>query len=392
MIAYRVCFGSALAFLFVGHAAAAGPEVKPLLAALRDVGPEGQGHRAATAAWQKLAQADAEQLPEILAGLAGANDLAVNWIRAAADAVAQRTVRNGGKLPVASLEKFLADTNNAPRGRRVAYELIARIDATAESRLIPGLLNDPSLELRRDAVAQALAQAETLAKDEAQKDAAVAAYRRAFAAARDTDQIDKSAAQIRKLGGKADISAQFGFIQQWKLIGPFDNVDKRGFEIAYPPEVKVDLDVALPGKSGEVKWFDHLSKDDHGVVDLNQAVGKHKGAIAYAYVEFLSDRERPCELRLGCICANKVWLNGELLTTNNIYHANSHIDQYIGRSKLLRGRNSILVKIAQNEQTEQWAQDWKFQLRVCDAIGTAILSQDRPIEQARATDASATVR
>jgi hypothetical protein len=33
--------------------------------------------------------------------------------------------------------------------------------------------------------------------------------------------------------------------------------------------------------------------------------------------------------------------------------------------------------IAQNEQTEAWAQDWKFQLRVCDDIGTAILSADR---------------
>jgi hypothetical protein len=37
----------------------------------------------------------------------------------------------------------------------------------------------------------------------------------------------------------------------------------------------------------------------------------------------------------------------------------------------------ILVKCLQNEQTEDWAQNWDFQLRVCDATGTAVLSMDR---------------
>ena len=35
--------------------------------------------------------------------------------------------------------------------------------------------------------------------------------------------------------------------------------------------------------------------------------------------------------------------------------------------------NAILLKICQNEQTEEWAQDWKYQIRVCDSAGAAIL-------------------
>jgi hypothetical protein len=27
--------------------------------------------------------------------------------------------------------------------------------------------------------------------------------------------------------------------------------------------------------------------------------------------------------------------------------------------------------------TVEWAQDWKFQVRVCDGLGTAVLSTDR---------------
>jgi hypothetical protein len=41
------------------------------------------------------------------------------------------------------------------------------------------------------------------------------------------------------------------------------------------------------------------------------------------------------------------------------------------------GRNVILVKICQNEQTEEWAQVWQFQLRVCDPTGNAILSREK---------------
>jgi hypothetical protein len=167
-----------------------------------------------------------------------------------------------------------------------------------------------------------------------------------------------------------------GFVREWHLIGPFDNSGKQGFEIAYPPEQQVDLTQRYPGKSGEVAWVRHGSTDEFGVVDLNVALGKHMGAIAYAFSEFHSPAERDVELRLGSMNGNKVWLNGELLTANHVYHANSFVDQYVGRSRLKKGRNEILVKIAQNEQTEDWAQAWQFQLRACDTIGTAVLPID----------------
>jgi hypothetical protein len=54
------------------------------------------------------------------------------------------------------------------------------------------------------------------------------------------------------------------------------------------------------------------------------------------------------------------------------------MDQYIVRGHLNEGENTILIKVCQNEQQESWAQIWKFQLRVCDKGGTAILSADRP--------------
>ena len=59
-----------------------------------------------------------------------------------------------GKLPAAELEKFVRDTDHDPRGRRLAYELLAGIDPTAPDRLIPGMLHDPGVPFRRDAVSR----------------------------------------------------------------------------------------------------------------------------------------------------------------------------------------------------------------------------------------------
>ena len=43
----------------------------------------------------------------------------------------------------------------------------------------------------------------------------------------------------------------------------------------------------------------------------------------------------------------------------------------------LADRNAILVKAGQNEQVEYWTVQWQFQLRVCDATGTAIHSANK---------------
>jgi hypothetical protein len=350
----------------------ADPELASHLKTLRAVGPKGAGHRDAVAAAQAACKADPSQLTTILAAMDGANPIATNWLRGVAEAVAQRAP--GPKaVPVSDLEAFLADTRHSPRGRRLAYELIAAIDDTAESRLIPKLIDDPSLELRRDAVAGALANAAMASSKEAQ----LAAYQQVFRHLRDHDQIKATADKIKELGGKVDLPLHYGFVTTWKILGPFDNVSDKGWDVAYPPEEKVDLKAKYAGQKGEIRWFESATSDELGNVDLNKVLDKHKGAIAYAYAEFVSDKEQVVELRLGCINANKVWLNGELLTANHVYHANTSIDQYLARGKLQKGKNAILLKIAQNEQTEEWAQDWKFQLRVCDAIGTAVLSQDR---------------
>jgi hypothetical protein len=376
--------GSAIAALLLwvttASALAGDQDPAPLLAQLKTAGPMNEGQKEARAAWVKLAAADPRRLPEVLAGLDNAGPLASNWIPSAVDAIVERAEAGKTPLPRADIERFLFDTSHAPRARRLAYEILLRGDPALADRVLPKMLDDPSLELRRDAVARVIAEADRLAAAQPlDQPRTVAAYRKALEGARDVDQVNRVAERLRHFGEKVDLPRHFGFITAWHVIGPFDNREKKGFAVAYPPEREIDFAAAAPGKNGEVKWQTFTSTDDFGQVDLNRAVGKNMGAVAYAAAEFESDRVRPVELRLATENACKLWLNGKLLFESEVYHSSTGIDQFVARGEMKAGRNLILVKVCQNEQTEEWAQVWQFQLRVCDAIGKPILSQNRAV-------------
>src|SRR5262249_43447443 len=142
------------------------------------------------------------------------------------------------------LEKVIADTKNSAAGRRLAYEWLVKVDKTAPDRLLPKMLLDPSPELRRDAVARALEEADELLIVEEDEAGAVAAYKRALAGACDRDQVDAAAATLRALGVKVDLQAHFGVVKTWRLVAGFDNGGGKGFAATYPPEKKVDLGAA----------------------------------------------------------------------------------------------------------------------------------------------------
>ncbi|MFP6872567.1 MAG: hypothetical protein VCA55_03575 [Verrucomicrobiales bacterium] len=340
------------------------------------VGPEGKGNTKAAAAWSELAKGgDSASLVQLLAAMDRAGPIASNWLRSAAEVVAGK-LEDGGKLSLNELGVFFLDQNHAPRARRFAFELIRKIDPTTAKSLVPGLLNDPSPELRRDAVAQLIKQAASLAGNE-NKDGAILLYRQALGGAVEPTQIQPIANALKELEVEVDLPRHFGFLMRWQVIGPFDNTKRMGFDTVYPPEKEINLGAEYEGKGAKAKWQPLLSSDKFGKIDLNKPLGMLKETVAYAYTEFESHGVRPAEIRLGCKNAWKIWLNGKLVFGRDEYHRGQRIDQYKLPIQLKAGKNTILVKACQNEQTEEWTVQWEFQLRVCDSTGSAILAVNR---------------
>lgn len=370
LVLVSIVWGTALVLASSIEAIADDPQ--PRIATILKVDKEGAGHAAAVAAVKSLEEQPAAALLPILQAMDQANPLAANWLRGAFEAVADRNLKAGKKLPSAELEKFLLDRTHSAAARQTAFNLLARTDAEAEDRLVPGMIDDPCPEFRRAAVQRLLdaAAKATEAKDPAKSKPL---YQQAFAAARDPDQLDLSCDELTKLGEKPDLKRQLGLLSDWWVVGPFDHRKGIGFDVVYPPEKEIDLKKKYTGMLREVAWVRLESDDRHAIVDLNKLLARHKGAIVYAYREFEFDKAQPAEIRLGTPNGWKLWVNGKLAFAHEEYHLLTQMDQYPTQIMLQPGTNRFLLKICQNEQTEDWAQEWQFQVRVCDSSGAAVL-------------------
>jgi hypothetical protein len=385
-----VVIGQLLMVFGAGAAPAlADVDLRGSIAAIRSVGPNGHNSQAAARAWEEVAQADVRQLPEVLAGMDGASTLACNWLRCAIDQIVEHATTANQPLPAGALETLVREPRHHPQARRLAYEMLSQIDRSAPERLLPGMLDDPSLEIRREAVARLLEQADQ-AFTSPKKTTALPLYRQALASARDKDQIDQAAKRLAELGQSVDLPAHLGLVLNWKLIGPFPNPDRKGADIAYPPEHGIDLTASYDGLDGKVHWKDHVTTQTTGIIDLNAAVAAPPAAIGYAFTEFTSRDAQSVEIRIGSYNGFKLWVNGELVLSRGDEFTGMRWDHYQGQVRLKPGKNAFLIKLCKNDHSFPIPKDWRFHLRVCDISGAGIVSATRPAPIAPAKKKSAT--
>jgi len=323
------------------------------------------GTLAASKAIKQLNKANDVTLIQSLTAMKGATPVGRNWLLGLANSLYGKS----GKSQTAELTKFLADANQNGEARYLVFQWLTSNNAVLRKELLAKMNQDSSPELR------------FLAIDEAMKikleDKELSML---LDAARHPSQVVSIIEKLKELGVIIDQSKQLGFVHEWRLIGPFDNVGTVNFDKVFPVETdwaKGTVKDEYQGKTEAVKWKQHTTAELEGVVDLAVLYEKEKGCIIYAAAEFESDKDQDAEVRLGCINGNKIWVNAKLVTSNEVYHTGTQIDQYAEPIRLKAGKNQILVKVCQNEQKEQWAQDYKFQLRICDSTGKAILTKGR---------------
>jgi hypothetical protein len=358
-------------------------DVDDLIATVKAVGPRGAGHPQAASAVQQLERTSPAGLVRIAAALDDANPLAANWLRGAFESAAARALAGDPGLPKRDLEAFVAARSHSPQARRLAYEWLVKADPTAPDRIIPGMLDDPSAEMRRDAVARLIEQAQQV-DTAGQPDAARTLFQQALTGATDGDQVVAIAQALGRLEQPVNLVQHFALVTSWHVIGPFDNREGVGYAAVYPPETELNLDAEYEGQLGPVKWAplsavspaDVFDVDEVGKFDLAKLTAPHKGAVSYATTEFVSDAAGPVEFRIATPNAWKLWVNGEPVFGQEEYHRGMMFDQYTARGALKQGPNRILLKVCQNEMTQDWAQTWAFQFRVCDLAGKGVHSGD----------------
>lgn len=279
-------------------------EMSKQIAVIKAVDHDGVGHAQARQAIQQLQQNNNQALLPILYAMDDANPLASNWLRSAFETIASRSLKNKQPLPEEDLLNFLRKTSHRPESRRLAFEWLRKVDSAEAEKMVDFFINDPSDELRRETVAQYIEQAEKIKKvNPEDKKSICAFYQKAILGASDDDQVRKIIAGLKECDIEIDLQHHYGFLNTWNLIGPFNNREKVGFAIAYPPEKELNLSATYPSNYSEeikeVSWKQHKTDDSYGVLDLATQIAPHKGAINYATTEFISEEDQPVEFRLA---------------------------------------------------------------------------------------------
>jgi len=163
-------------------------------------------------------------------------------------------------------------------------------------------------------------------------------------------------------GGGADVESTL--VREWQIAGPFPNADGAGFDTAYPPEAKVDLNASYDGANGsKVSWKHHES--DGGMIDLRKVVKPTDNVCAYAFTRVASDRARAVTLLAGSDDTITAWVNGERVLANKVYRG-AEMDQERVRVELRGGDNELLLKICQG------GGGWEFCARLADEFGVPL--------------------
>ena len=364
--------------MLLSTSAATAASTDELLKTLKQVGPEGRGNARAAKALKELTQKDAQVLPEILKAFEGASPLAINWLRSAFETIADQSIKDKKPLPVKELKAFILNAKEDRNARRLAFEWLRQVEPQTAEQMIPGFLLDPSAELRWEAVAKLIDEARAIDAKSTPR-LAIAVYRKALSGAVDPDQVKNIVEPLKKLKVEVDLRKHFGFLTDWQIVGPFENRSGVGFAAVYPPEKGVDFSASYPTKfddgfaGAKVSWQAYHTDDNYGIVNIRTDIKNYKGSCMFAAATFHSAGPQNVWLRLGTPNAWKLWANGELLFAREEYHRGTRMDQYRVPAKFKAGKNVILLKICQNEQTDDWAQDYQFQIRVCDPAGSAIL-------------------
>ena len=143
-----------------------------------------------------------------------------------------------------------------------------------------------------------------------------------------------------------ELITELGFIQDFHVVGSFDNEGKAGCETDFGPESALDLRATYPSKSREVGWRKPHAKTVDGFVDLSLALKPSSEAVGYAVTWLNADQETKAVLSFGVSGGVRVWVNGVKALSSDRYNL-ARVDQHRVQVNLRKGMNRVLVKVCQ---------------------------------------------
>ncbi|MCS6934707.1 MAG: DUF3857 domain-containing protein [Chitinophagales bacterium] len=163
-----------------------------------------------------------------------------------------------------------------------------------------------------------------------------------------------------------EMFSKIGSIEQWQILGTFDNTSGSGFNKDFGALANPKPDAVFKNKvNADIRWYrpPHFRMDRWFDFEYYMIIGN---SIMYAQTFVQSPTDQDVFIRTGTSGSLKVWVNDKLIT-NIPDERNCDMDIYINNAKLKQGYNRILVQIGESETNNA-----NFLLRITDKDGNPI--------------------
>lgn len=160
--------------------------------------------------------------------------------------------------------------------------------------------------------------------------------------------------------------SQIGSIENWQVLGTFDNTSGSGFSKSFGAVENPKPDAVFKNKvDADVRWFKPPYERNDRWFDFNYYFAINN-SIMYAQTFLKSDKDQEVYFRSGNSGSLKIWVNDKLVTDVS-EERNCDLDIYVNNVKLHKGYNRILVQIGESETDAA-----NFMIRVTDKDGNLI--------------------
>ena len=168
------------------------------------------------------------------------------------------------------------------------------------------------------------------------------------------------------IAGSRQAFDELGYINAWRVVGPFDNEGKTGFAREYEPErlrmAPFDLAARFEGREREVGWRAYPTVGHYGYISFDAVHRPDTNVCSYAETFVTSDNAQALTLWLGGGGAIAAWWNGTEVLRDDHYRQPDP-DRFAVVVGAHQGPNRLLVKACAAEST------WGFYARVGNAQG-----------------------
>ena len=188
---------------------------------------------------------------------------------------------------------------------------------------------------------------------------------------------------LRKLGHAAEantLARTLGFIEDWAILGAFDNEDGKGFLTASPPERAIDFAGSVDGPFVPLIWRRLPAPIELGAVKFARAVAPAEAGMAYLATWVHVDADTDARLCLSTTDATRAWINQGLVLSEARVDVGA-LDNLTVTARLKKGWNQLLVKSA-NKNGAWWLRARFTDLHDSPLAGLTYAAEPRPFQPA----------